>query len=303
MPTLQIASRAETLTIYFGAEGSRINAYTLASTLVNIADAARTANAAINPGYDIEIVVEALGSGSFKTRIRSIYRGAENLFSKQALQTVILSVISSFIYQHTLAPDVQVVVNIGADQVVIEQGDTKIVVPKTVYEATQKAESQPQFVSAVRETIQAVDGDPTISTIGFREDDSEEEPPVKIPRERFYMLASPPSDLETDTRDLTEQATLEIVRAILEKSRRRWEFVWNGTRISAPLTDAQFYEDFFAHRITVAPGDSLRVELRIRQRRIPGIGIFVNDSFEVIRVIEHIARPAQARIRSEQGDQ
>lgn len=295
MPTLRIASTSETIHVHFGGDANRINAYTLASALVGIADAARAANSAINPGYDIEIVVEALGPGSFRAHLRSIYRGAGNLFSKQSLNAVILSVFANFVYQHTLAPDQNVVVNVGETEVVIEQGDTRIIVPRSVHEATKQAESKPDFVSAVRETIQAVQTDPAVDTVGFT-DSPTEEPPVKIPRERFYMLAAPIPEVQPDTRDLTEQVTLQILRAILEKSRRRWEFVWNGTRISAPVTDEQFYEDFFAHRITVAPGDSLQAELKIRQRRLEGVGIFVNDSFEVVRVFGHVPRPSQTTL-------
>ena len=61
---IRVGEFEESIVIHFGTEGQRINAYTLATTLVNLADAARAANFAINPGYDIEVVVETLGGGS-----------------------------------------------------------------------------------------------------------------------------------------------------------------------------------------------------------------------------------------------
>src|SRR2546421_208668 len=136
MPTIRVAEFEESFVIHFGVEGKQINAYTLASTLVGIADAARAANAAINPGYDIEVVVEALGGGSFRAKLRTVYRGAANLFTKQALQAIVFSVIANFIYQHTLAPDTKVTVNVADEEVVVEQGNTRIVVPRRVHEAT-----------------------------------------------------------------------------------------------------------------------------------------------------------------------
>ena len=112
-------------------------------------------------------------------------------------------------------------------------------------------------------------------------------------RDRFAILTRPIELEEPNTRELVEIADVEILRAILERSGRRWEFVWGGNRLSAPVLDEQFYNDFFAHRITIAPGDALRVKLRIVQRKAPDIGVFINESFEVIEVLKHLPRPKQ----------
>ena len=297
---VRIGEFEESIVLHFGTEGHRINAYTLATTLVNLADAARAANFAINPGYDIEIVVEALGGGSFRAKLRTIYRGAANLFSAQSLQAVVLSVIASFIYQHTLAPNADVAVNVTTDEVIITQGNTRIVVPRAVHEATVKAETRREFVTGIQEAVRAVESDTTVRSIGFSKS-LEELPTVEIPREQFALISAAPTLLQEDSRELIEEVDLEILRASLEKSRRRWEFVWNGTRISAPVTDDKFYNDFFAHRITVAPGDVLRARVRVRQRRLPGVGVFVNDSFEVVEVLEHKPRPKQVSFASSTG--
>jgi len=86
------------------------------------------------------------------------------------------------------------------------------------------------------------------------------------------------------------------MRAILERSRRRWEFVWRGVRISAPVLDERFYADFAAHKITIAPGDALEVRLKIRQRKDPSTGIMLNDAngYEVVEVLKHLPRHRQS---------
>jgi hypothetical protein len=66
---------------------------------------------------------------------------------------------------------------------------------------------------------------------------------------------------DPETRVVFEQCDLQIVKAILERSTRKWEFMWRGVKISAPVLDAQFYEQFFAHDITIAPGDELNFRL------------------------------------------
>jgi hypothetical protein len=292
VPTIDVGAFEDSFVIHFGSEFRRINAYTLASTLVGLADAAKLANAQINPGYEIEVVVEALGQGSFRTKIRAIYRGAGNLFSQQNLKAIVLSVIAAFVYERTLAPDQDVVVNVSDAEVVIEQGDTRIVVPREVHEAKRDVEEVPEFRQKVGQAIQAAEDDPDVADIGIAPDE-DEDPPLKIPRNRFALISQPLPGNEDRTREVEETTVVRIVRAILQRSRRRWEFVWNGMTISAPVLDNQFYDDFFAHRITIAPGDALEVRLRLRQRLNPEIGFYLNESYEVVEVRRHIPRAEQ----------
>lgn len=116
-----------------------------------------------------------------------------------------------------------------------------------------------------------------------------------VPRERFSLL-SIPQELDEPQREIKEVAELQIKRAILEKSKRKWEFIWRGIKISAPVIDEVFYRDFFAHKITVAPGDSLEVVLKIYQSKDEDTGIYTNSKYEVIEVHKHIPRFTQAEI-------
>src|SRR5690606_28130199 len=109
----------------------------------------KAANASINPGYEIEIVVEAISPGSVKAVLTGIYTQGRNLFSKQTAAAVILSVIANYIYDRTLSLDESVRVNVTTDEVIIEKGEERIVVPREVHEAKKEAERNPKFVEAV----------------------------------------------------------------------------------------------------------------------------------------------------------
>jgi hypothetical protein len=295
VPTIDLAEYEDALVIHFGVEGKRINAYTLATVLVGIADAARAANAMINPGYEIAVVVEALGSGSFKATIKSIYRGAANVFTRDNLRAIVLSVIANIVYQHTFALGQKVVVNVGITEVCVQQGDTRIVIPRAVHDAAQAVAESSGVRRGIGEALRAVAVDKEIRTLSLTSD-PDEPTAVEIPRERFPTVAAAIEDTDSESRDLLEVADLEIVRAILAPSRRKWEFVWQGIRVSAPILDDSFYSSFSAHIITIAPGDMLKVRLRIHQQRTPGTGIFVNRGYEVIEVIKHVSRPKQENL-------
>ena len=62
MRSVNISEFGNIIGLHLRTEGEQINAYTLASTLVALANAAKAANASVNPGFDIEGVVEVLGN-------------------------------------------------------------------------------------------------------------------------------------------------------------------------------------------------------------------------------------------------
>lgn len=292
MSTVEVQEFEGAFVIHYGTEHTRINAYTLASSIVAFADAIKEANSIINPGFEVEIVVEAVGPGSFKAKIKTIYSGLDNLFTKQNLQAIGLNIIASYIFVHTLAPDTEINVNVDGEQVVIEQGDKTIIIPKDVHDSMKEVQKSEKFRQDIGKAFTAIEKDKEIQSLGITPHMEDEEPLIKINRDQFYIL-SREIEFEDDNRELIEVAHLQIKRAILERSKRLWEFVWRGVKIPAPVTDNKFYDDFFAHRVTIAPGDSLKVKLKIHQTKDPDTGIYTNNKYEVIEVLELIPRMSQ----------
>ncbi|MGQ3116011.1 MAG: hypothetical protein ACT6UH_20545 [Hydrogenophaga sp.] len=292
MRVVEIAQIENAFVIHFDTDDTRINAYTFASTIIALADAAKAANASLNPGSQIEVVVEALGPGSFRAQIRALYSRAKNLFSNQVIAGVVIGVIGNYIYERTLAVDDKVVVEVKTDEVIIQRGQDRVVVPRQIYDATRQVERNPQFVKSINKSFAAMAADDKINGIGLVSSMDAPPPPIPIPRETLIQLAAAlPED--PNSRVVTEEAELQIVRAILKKSNRRWEFVWRGVTISAPVLHEGFYREFFAHEITIAPGDTLRVTLAIKQSRDPETGIYTNVGYEILEVHEHVPRVRQ----------
>lgn len=295
MEVVDIKEYEEEIVLHFGGERTKINAYTLASSLVSLADAIKEANSIVNPGYEVEVLVEAFGDGSFRAKVKTAYKGLNNLFNLARLEAIAIGIITSFIYQHTLAPDTEIKVIVDDTQAIIEQGNKKIIVPKNVYEAQKEVEKSEKFQKSISKTFEAVEKDPEVTGFGFTKKISDETPDILVPRERFSLLSSP-LEVDEPQREIKEVAELQIKRAILEKSKRKWEFIWRGIKISAPVIDEAFYRDFFAHKITVAPGDSLEAVLKIYQSKDEDTGIYTNSKYEVIEVHKHIPRFTQAEI-------
>jgi hypothetical protein len=301
MGVLRISQLEDSFVIYFQSDRERINAYTLASTLVAIADAAKAANASLNHGYDVEVVVEAVGPGSFKAKVRAVYSKARNLFSDHKVEAVVLGIIASYIYERTLGADDQVQVQVNTAEVVIVRGNDRIIVPRNVYDATRVVAQQPTFVSAVTRTVESAGGDEHVSGLALVPEMTSQ-PEVVLSKEQLQKVAMRDPTEEPPARVIEEQCDLQIIKAILERSRRKWEFVWRGIKIAAPILDDEFYAKFFAHRITIAPGDILRVRLSIKQSRDPDTGIYTNASYEVTQVLEHVAGARQMSLGDSSSD-
>ena len=292
MPTINISELGDAFVIHFEAEGQRINAYTLASTLVGIADAAKAANAAINLGYDIEVVVEAIGPGSFRAMVRAVYKQAGNLFSAEAARTIILAIVASFIYERACSVNHDVRVEVLTHEVVIESGQNKVIVPRDIYQATRSAEQNPQFVRSIEKTFESLGADDDVKGIGFVPRMNSGAPDLLIPHDTIQAIEIVTAN-DPETRVVEEQCDLQIVKAILEHGARKWEFMWRGVKISAPILDNTFYSQFFAHAITIAPGDELKVRLAIKQSRDVRTGIYTNVAYEVNEVYRHVQRMRQ----------
>lgn len=286
MNTINIEDFKEKFVIHFGTDGTQINAYTLASTIVSVANAVKEANLLINPGYDVEVVVESLDPGSFKVTVKTIYRGLGNLFDKDNLKAIALSVIAAYIFQHTLAPDASVNISVGDKEVVIEANGKTVIVPREVHDCLNQVEKSEKFKQNIGKTFKAVEDDEKIESVGITPKVEDKEPQIIVPRNQFQHF-SYEIEIEENSRYITEFADLTILKAILDRSRRKWEFVWHGIKISAPILDSKFYDEFFAHKIVIAPGDILAVNIKIYQKKDTDTGIFTNRRYEVIEVLGH----------------
>lgn len=294
MTTVEVRREVDRFVLHFETPRREISAYALASALVGLADAVREANAVVNPGYRVEVVVEALSEGSFRATVRTVFTKARDLFSHQAVQAVIWGIVATHIYEKAIKTDTPPKITVSDNLVVIEIGKDKIIVPRDVYEAKKQVEKSERFQGAIGRVFEAAESDPNVTGLAFTED-RQDVPPMIVPRDSFGLFRSPIEGAE-NTREVVEITQVEISRAILERGRRRWEFFWRGFKIAAPILDERFFDQFFAHKITIAPGDALEVALRIVQERNKDSGIFVNVRYEIVEVLNHVPRLKQSAI-------
>jgi len=84
--------------IHYGVDNHKINAKTFAESLISLTNSIKSANSIINPGFEIEIIVESTEIGSFKVNTKTIYNSLSSIFSKDNIKNIVLGIIASVIY-------------------------------------------------------------------------------------------------------------------------------------------------------------------------------------------------------------
>lgn len=294
MAELRIAEFEDTVVLYFRSPESRVNAYALAATLVALADAAKAAARTLNSGVDIEIVVEALSAGSFRAKVTAVAREAGLFVKNQMVTGVLIGVVASYVYDHTLAKKEPIQVIVQTDEVVVVRGDDRVVVPRNIYDAQQLVQKNPVFVRSMDRMLSSTTLDDRVT--GFGLVPSLESPPPAVIIDRELLEVRDDVEPEPKTRVVEEDADLYIVKAIMERSDRKWEFKWHGMNISAPIKDPNFYDDFAKHNFTIAPGDEFQARIAIHQKRDDVSGVYSNTKYEVLHVYRHVSRPKTGRL-------
>lgn len=269
--------------IHYGGALHSVEANTFANSLVAISRVFEETNYLLNPEYKIEVRVEALAEGSFRPKVKLFSKNLVSKISpyKPEKNQLVPIVIALFALYQGAANDETI---INADNVVLQNGKSKIIIPKEAYEKAQKVSSNKVIKSAIAQNFSILDEDPSITSFGFTPDEKSDD--YLFFEDSISFKEYCEYDLEEDklTKEIDQEAELKLLKIILEKGNRKWEFVWNGIKISAPITHDAFWEDLRLGKVQISQGDSIDATLRIYQKKDPYADVFLNEKYEVIEV-------------------
>ena len=154
------------IVIHFGGAVTSVDAYTFANSLVAFADTVRSVNGVINPNQGIEVRLEAIGPGSFRAVITRVKKGLGGFFSRGA-EAVSWGLIGALIYENLTKGDPGVQVTVNTNEVVIQHGHDRIIVPRAVYDHLPNVRSNLEVQKNLRRTFQVIEGDDAIQNFGL----------------------------------------------------------------------------------------------------------------------------------------
>jgi len=285
MKTIDLRNFDNSLIIHFGTSGHEISASTLANSLLGLSKSINIIDSSINQGSSLEFVVIATGEGSFKVVGKTVRKELNNLFSAESIRVITLSLLSATIWYY-MTPKDEINIIVNTNEYIVETKNERIILPRESETYFDLIKNNEKVKKEISNTFEPLSKDSEVDYIEFNSSDNSKEPDLPVPRESFESLANlEKQDEEVESYETDE--TLIIFKAILEKSMRKWEFKWNGRKISAPILHFDFYRDFAEHIVTVAPNDTLDVRLRVTRRRDNKSGLLVDKEYEVIYVYKH----------------
>lgn len=279
--------------IRFDGQLHQVEANTLISSLVNISTILQETNSELNKESKVNIKIKALSEGSFEVNWVYEFVAMATVavpLLPQAISTSsdLLTILVSFldIKKHLKGEEPKKIEE-HDESIEIENNSGKIIfVNKPVYNLYTNNTKIQDAISSNFSTLQE---DPTIESFEVR--DSNEQTLHVATKEDFSGMAMKTSVLEKGTRVITEVATLHIFKLVFD-SKYKWEFYYKGNKISAYVVDDNFFNTIDSGE-EFAKGDTLIVELQIEQVFDPSVNTYVNRSYQVMIVKEHIPRSKQ----------
>lgn len=279
--------------IKFEGQTHQVDVNTLTSSLMVFSESLKEINKNLGSGKNIEIKIEALNPGSFEVHTIVTAICENNLLT--AISTVggVAGAIGmtykgivglrSWLKQENKEIEN---VDIGEDKTTIKtkSGDTYICsnVVYNIYNTNQIIND------AISDQFRILEEDPAIEGLTISSDNES----ISIPKDDFSGLAEKVDVTNHNKRkEIKEDQTVYVVKPVLEKSpTRRWEFIWNGNKISANINDLQFLEKMEQGEYRFGTGDTMTVDIQINQILNPMYDAWMNESYQINLIKEHIAR-------------
>lgn len=297
MDTIDLSKWQDDFVIHFGGQLHQVNANTYANSLINIASILEEINLELKTNHKIEIKIDAVGEGSFRSKIRLAATSLKNLFDNVLLHPynapscAIISILIALIALKQSGGSTNNI-EIKDSTVIIQKDNSQIIMPKIIYDESLRIYKNNQKVQDnLSNTFDTLQEDPSVSDFGITKGLKDKKFAIYAHSETFSNLASKVELKEQENVQaiIKEQENLQIIKAVFEKSKRKWEFVWNGIKISANIDDDNFFEQMAKGQVSFKQGDSLQVRLKINQTYDPYSKVWLNQSYEIIQVIDHIS--------------
>lgn len=275
----------ETLTIKFDGQNHQVDVQTFVYSVLNFTTVIKEANKR-NGGNPININIKAPEKGSLLVDLvtnavnnPTLLNGG-NLLSSAIVITGGLYSLHKFIS----GKKTKEVKTQNSETTITLEDNSTLTIAENVYNIYT---TTPAIPDSLAKNFSVLSEDPAVTN--FEVIRNGQEKIVEVPKEDYARL-SIKQQIETEnSRIITESANLHINKVVFEKNDRKWEFYHNGNKISANIFDEDFFKKIDSGE-SFAKGDQLKVDLQVTQVFDESIGTFVNQSYAVLKVYEHIKR-------------
>lgn len=289
----------DVLKLKYGGDSHSIDANTYINSLIHFTTIVQEVNKEIDIDKKVDVRIQANRPGSFVVDLvvvtQDIAGQLRSMFTAENVKYA-TTVINAVTGVYKIA---QFLKGKKANAVVTNKDGTVIIHSNhgTININTAASSEVYMNSSVVREAIakefETLDADKNVES--FQLLDTNETPLVDIPKEEFYNISDPEEEIvEINERVLPVEANLNIITQDWEL-KKKWDFYYNGNRISAKMKDPGF-QKLLDSGEPFRKGDSLEVDMEIRQEYVVAADAYVNRSYTITKIRKHTIRSTQSKL-------
>ena len=262
------------LVIYEG-QTNRVSAQSLLTSLLSLVALIEEVKSELPQYKDtkLNIYINRVENGSFIVELEaalSVIQHIKQIFGISDIKDLIIITLALIAIKKHLRGEPPSKVEEGKHDVTIYNinGD-KLIVPIDAYKIATRSENIDRLIE---ESISPLTEEPNVKRVIIKTDDQK----VGIDREEFEYLIEDDPLLEEDVQVVTKTNQVLVIVKIVFEPHRKWEFVYEGNKISAYIKD----KDFFAkidRGEKFSKGDKLLVDLEIKQVLDKNLGVYLNE--------------------------
>jgi len=267
---------------------NQLDVPTLASSLLSFSYALQELNREFNPSVPLTIYVKDTKQGSFIVDLNLVldtFQKIKALFGHPHFSLEDLLIFFVLLLQIKISlkgnPPENIEKEDGKIVIQINGSNNKIVLPENLYKIASQNTKLDKHIKDFGDTLEE---NPNISGIQIKTPKET----LEIPREYFPYLQKPNPLLKKQEKEKLFKKQIVSPVKIVFSPNRKWEFLWNGEKISALITDEDFFKKIDDFEFTT--DTKMVVDLKIIQIYDPETGLWVNEDYFVVKVYEVLNR-------------
>lgn len=281
--------------IKFGGELHEIDVDLFIESLVNYSVVTQEVSAYLAPGSKVNIKIKAPKEGSFIIDLNLVAAVALILFQNSNYIADLITItgelykFKQWISKHG-KPEI---IKPNDDRTIeIQNVNGNITVDQRVYNIYQES---PRVRENLRNTFSKLKEQEEITDFSMKDMESGKEI-FRVEQDEFSSMASNADEIEQKKQKvIKENQELSVFKVVFQEN-FKWEFFYQGNRIYATMRDQVFFGKIEKGEVAFRSGDRLIVNLEIDQIFNEAANTFVNDGYNIAKVIEHIPRSPQTQV-------
>ncbi len=288
-------------TLNIGVPDHDVNSDTFLTSLTCVTEIIGIINSGLSPDRKIEIRVKALQPGSFECScfVQGILDNATALlplFSNMDLKyfrNLVATVVDFFRIKQFLKGNKPASIKEVENKAEIQLTDSKgniIIVNNNAYHYHNNNQ---EINDAFSMNFEKLNSDTNVNTFSLI---PKEGIAFKAHREEFPMLQQKTIVDDNKTKEVIFEGQPLYIFKIVWDSSNKWGFIWNGVKIQAHIKDGSFFKKIDSGE-QFSKGDTIIADIKAYQ--IYSNANWINDSYEIVSIKNHIPRMLQTNLNIE----